>query len=162
MRSNKSIIRTTTAALAIGIGLAAFGGTALANPGYHPQGGWQQQGHQQGHQQGQQHGQQNHWQRQRSQQQQNYQQSRNYQHQRNYQQSQYNGHQDQNGWQHHGNYQNNRYGGAQTDNGPQHQRWSQPHYNREGYHVTGTQGYYAPSAFAFSINLPLAGGQYGH
>lgn len=127
MRSNKSIIRTTAAALAIGIGLAAFGGTALANPGYHPQGGWQHQGHQQGQQQSHQ---QNNWQR--------------------------------HGWQHQGNYQQSRYNGHQGQNGRQHQHRGQPHYNREGYHVTGTQGYYAPSALAFSINIPLTSGQYGH
>lgn len=143
MRSNKSIIRTTAAALAIGIGLAAFGGTALANPGYHPQGGWQHQGHQQGQQQSHQ---QNNWQR------------HGWQHQGNYQQSRYNGHQGQNGWQH------QRWGQPHYNrqNGRQHQHRGQPHYNREGYHVTGTQGYYAPSALAFSINIPLTRGQYGH
>ena len=127
MRSNKAIIRTMAAALAIGIGLAAFGGTALADPGYHAQGAWQHQGHQQGRQQ---HRRQDNWQR--------------------------------HGWQRHGNYQHSQYRGGQADNGWQHQRWEPPHYNREGYHVTGTSGYYAAPALSFSISLPLAGGYYGH
>jgi hypothetical protein len=127
MRSNKSMIRTTAAALAIGLGLAAFGGTALADPGYQAQGGWHRQGQQQGWQQPRR---QNNWQR--------------------------------HGWQNRGNYQHSRYHGGWGNNGWQHQRWGHPHYDREGYHVMGTQGYYAPPALSFSINLPLAGGQYGH
>lgn len=47
MHSRKSVIRTATAALAISIGLAAFGGTALADPSYRTPGTWQHQAYQQ-------------------------------------------------------------------------------------------------------------------
>lgn len=43
MYSRKSVIRTAVAALVIGAGLAAFGGTALADPSYRSQNAWQEQ-----------------------------------------------------------------------------------------------------------------------
>lgn len=49
MHSKKSVICTVTAALAISIGLAAFGGTAFADPSYRAQNAWQHQARWQHH-----------------------------------------------------------------------------------------------------------------